>query len=138
MIFSPDLLPKVLNGTKTQTRRRMKDGDFCSYAPVGSDDPADYAVETVYAGSGRAKYKVGQTLSICPGRGKAFVAKIRITAIRQERPIDISEDDARAEGLYTRGGFFDKLQALYGVGFDFTRPCWAISFELVEDCSRDE
>lgn len=47
----------------------------------------------------RALYIIGHTYAVQPGRGKPAVARVRITAIRQERLQNISVDDAYAEGI---------------------------------------
>jgi hypothetical protein len=90
MIFS-ETLPQVLDGTKTQTRRLVKDGDFSVEWPmvcVFSDNKRN-----------RLRFRENQTYAVQPGRGKHAVGRIGIVKIRKERLQDISEDDCRAEGI---------------------------------------
>lgn len=47
----------------------------------------------------RALYIIGHTYAVQPGRGKPAVARIRITEIRREKLMNISEDDAADEGV---------------------------------------
>ncbi len=82
-------LDKVLSGEKRQTRRLVKPGQGL-YAG---------AMDMVLDAKGRHLYYVGQTLAIQPGRGKAAVARLRITDIRREDVRDISDEDAIAEGF---------------------------------------
>ena len=70
MIFKPELARKVVNGSKTMTRRR---GDF-SYSP-------------------------GHEYKVQPGRSKFHVCHVFVTRVRAERLGDISQSDAKAEGF---------------------------------------
>ena len=79
---------QVLDGTKTQTRRLVKPGEWVGY--IGKD---------VLSGTGRTVYEVGKTYAVQPGRGQAAVGRIRITSIRQEDVRQISKADALAEGF---------------------------------------
>lgn len=113
MIFGSELLPKVLDGSKTMTRRPVESGGIaCRYAPG-----RDYAVQ--------------------PGRGKKAVARIKVTEVRRERWRDITEADAGREGFGrfapAQSAFLSYVRDLYGPGFDFDAECWVISFELRED-----
>ena len=73
MIFQ-HTVEAVLNGTKTQTRRVVKENQDLWF------DEGNYVVYE----NGRAKYRVGNTYAVQPGRCKKAVARIRITDIRQE------------------------------------------------------
>lgn len=110
MIFGRSLLPLVLDGTKTQTRRR-------------SD-----------------RYRPGRTYAVQPGRGKRAIGRIRVLDVRPERLMDITEDDARAEGFKTQGAMSARDQFLQywhdqvvGGEFDQTAIVNVISFELAAD-----
>lgn len=88
MIFQ-HTVEAVLNGTKTQTRRVVKENQDLWF------DDGNYVVYE----NGRVKYRVGQTYAVQPGRCKKAVARIRITDIRQEHLHDITAEDAVAEGI---------------------------------------
>ena len=145
MIFSPDMLIKVLDGSKTQTRRRVKDRDWIRWvkgsteivahhhfkSPIGYSEDHGYDISGVNR-AGRALWTVCNTYAVCPGRGQKAVARIRILDIRAQSPSLISEADARAEGFDSREAFWDKLRALYGDGVDLDALYWALTFELVK------
>lgn len=121
MIFGPKLIPKVLDGTKTQTRRPVK----CEWTPA-----------TVSVDEARlpCRYKVGKTYAVQPGRGKRGIARIKVLDVRRERWRDISVDDAVAEGFghrdIARPDFLAYVMRLYP-GLDLDAECWVIEFELV-------
>ena len=148
MRFSPDMLIKVLDGTKTQTRRPVKNADWIrwslpsnapaflettrpEYAAVMTKDDG-YAIVRIER-PGRALWTAGNTYAVCPGRGQKAVARIRILDIRAQSPSLISEADARAEGFDSREAFWDKLRSLYGDGVDLDALYWALTFELVKE-----
>lgn len=128
MIFSDENIARILSGTKTQTRRAVKDNHRCDSEPT----PA-HIITRVMTGNGwdRVLYEVGRTVALQPGRGKPAVGRAEITEIRYcDRAGDISERDATAEGYGSIGEFryhYDRLNR-YGA---LERPCWAISFSLV-------
>ena len=147
MNFTPDMLTLVLNGTKTQTRRladRFEDYNRLTQLngklSVVQRRWLGLAITASAAGYGdvyddfsewRLKWQVGRTYTVAPGRGKAGVARMRLLDIRKEPAIDISEEDARAEGFDSREAFWDKLRSLYGADVDLTEPYYALTFELV-------
>ena len=131
MNFTPDMLAKVLDGSKTMTRRPVKQGETLCGLPYVLGTPGA-SIEYVRDTQGRMKWRRNAVYAVCPGRGKSAVARMRITAIRRERAIDISEADARAEGFDSREAFFDKLRALYGPNVDLTALYWALTFEVVK------
>ena len=120
---------QVLNGTKTQTRRPVKEGEELFWidtfgSRVGT--PEDYrrmgwdgyrppfselAVVRLYPLDGhiylatgkvcphRIKWQVGRTYAVQPGRGKKAVGRIRITKIRRERLQHIDINGVLAEGI---------------------------------------
>lgn len=134
MNFTPDMLELVLSGKKTQTRRPVKETEYGNCWRLDGEE--DWEINEVLAdmsdSTSRAKWVVGKDYAVCPGRGKKAVARMTITRIRKERAIDISEDDARAEGFDSREAFWDKLRSLYGPNTDLTAPYWALTFELVK------
>lgn len=80
MIFRPGLAAKVLNGTKTMTRRRLRRGGF--------------------------PYSPGRWYKAQPGRGKFHICHIFVTKVRTQRLGDISDADALREGFESRNAFF--------------------------------
>jgi uncharacterized protein YhfF len=80
MIFQPELVRLIRQGRKTQTRRLVKTSQSCRYKP-------------------------GKNYAVQPGRGEPAIARIQITAVRQERLGDIAYTDARAEGFATTDDF---------------------------------
>lgn len=125
-IFKPELIEKIFAGEKTQTRRPVKPGEY----HVCDDDGS---IIEVYGANGRLKYKIGRDYAIVPGRGKHGVGRFKLLSIRREYAEQISEADAKAEGLHTRIGFMSVWNEFYGT----TAPeCWAYEFELLN--STDE
>lgn len=112
MIFSGGLCEKVLNGSKTQTRRPVKLAST-SAAPDVKPCP----------------YKVGQTYAVQPGRGQHALGRILVKKVDRVAVCVISTTDAIAEGFGSGVEFMDRWRAMYG---DTTGECWRIEFELVE------
>ncbi|MHC4403899.1 MAG: ASCH domain-containing protein [Planctomycetota bacterium] len=79
MIFK-ETLQLVLDGKKTQTRRKIRDD---------SRPPA----------------KPGKSMAVQPGRGKRAVCRVDVVDVRRERLGDLSEADAMAEGYADREEF---------------------------------
>lgn len=96
MIFTPEHTEKVLAGTKTQTRRLQQPGDEA----VRDKDGRIVAVTRLDKnGRRRLLYHVDFSYAACPGRGKRGMGRFTITAIRDQCIQDITEEDARAEGV---------------------------------------
>lgn len=116
MIFKPEFTPKIIDGSKTQTRRLVKEGEKIT---VESN-----RIMTVWnSKNGKTKWQVGKTYAIQSGIGKACYEycplcfelknkpcnrfpecndkklRIRITSIKKERLLDITEEDAGKEGF---------------------------------------
>lgn len=101
--FSKRLMPKVLDGTKTMTRRPYKDGDHIR----------DLDGTAVYR-NGRKHWAVGQRYAIQPGRGVKGVGFIEVTKLRYDGDVrDISAEDAKAEGFESRLDFVAFWCSLY-------------------------
>ena len=149
MIFQ-HTVDKVLDGTKTQTRRIVKatHGECYLY-----DDYTGEPLGILAVGTGKSwLYACGKTYAVQPGRGKHAVGRIRITGLRREDVREISDDDVKAEGfssyrdfMWTWISMHDKSHAAmiergelntdYGVKH---RPAdrydaWVIEFELVKE-----
>lgn len=124
MNFKPELLTKVLNEEKTQTRRIKKPGETCELQAHRSDT-------CVLTGNNRLKWAVGREYAVAPGRGKHGQGRIKIRFIGEARACDISEGDARAEGFNSRAEFLEAWDAINGKGHR-EDPVWVIVFQLVK------
>ena len=78
MIFKPELARKVVDGSKTMTRRKLP----CHYG-------------------------VGRWYKVQPGRGKFHVCHVLTGGVRDERLGDITLGDAWAEGFKRVSDFVD-------------------------------
>lgn len=83
MMFKPELAAAVMDGRKTVTRRA------CS-----SNERSPWYRE-------RCRYGEGCSVAIQPGRGKPRIGMAIVGAVTRElfHPIDITEDEAIAEGF---------------------------------------
>ena len=121
MIFKKELIPLILNGKKTQTRRLVK-----------NDKP---------------RWKVGNTYAVQDGRGRPAICRIKILSIKKEKLLDIDEKDAKREGCYNRVSFLytfyylNKLVKNYihlighpdsFAGKKWNPDVWILDFELVK------
>ena len=93
MIFSNGLDDKVRDGSKSQTRRLVKEDDYTWRNALSLE------ISSVCDQYNRLKWKVGKTYAIQSGRGKKGDGRFRITKIRKETLQSITEADARAEGV---------------------------------------
>lgn len=91
MIFS-QTADLVRSGEKTQTRRPRKSGDELRI----TDDGIKYIYNTE---TNRVRYSTARTYAIQDGRGKHGLGRIRIVDLRIEKLLDISAEDAIAEGI---------------------------------------
>jgi hypothetical protein len=97
------------------------------------NDKGEY--ETVYAvvgkwRAGKVKWRVGQTYSIQPGRGKPGIGpRIKLRAIRRERLADITAGGAKREGFPSRYAFFAMWDKLNPKG-EGNPEVWVLSFKL--------
>ena len=101
MIFKPDLAAKVADGTKTQTRRH------------------------------KLRYETGKDYAVQPGRGKHAICRVRITDVRQERLLDISDGDVKAEGFDGREAFLDRWEQINHAPPGKYEQVYVYEFELV-------
>ena len=88
---------KVLDGSKTQTRRIIKPDQCLSSSSLY--EPYLAVVQRLQGYNWKDVYRVGVDYAVQPGRGKPAVARIRITDIRREDVRTISAPDIRAEGF---------------------------------------
>lgn len=121
MQFKPDMIQAIQEGWKTQTRRPR----------TAEDDVVLEGEEIVGVNrKGRALWRVGCAYSICPGRGKKRVGLLKITAIREEPLLTISEKDARREGFTGAETFLAAWRSLYPKTGDAWAHVWVLSFEM--------
>ncbi len=111
MLFKPEHVPMVLDGTKTETRRIWK----------------------------RQRAKVGSIhLAKTKMLSKDYFARLRILSVHQEPLLNISEEGAKAEGYSSREGY---LEAFYRINnlsphrqfytFQDEILVWVVRFEVV-------
>jgi hypothetical protein len=143
MLFKPELCEKILKGAKVQTRRIVKAGEGLEYwlGPAGSE------IKAVYNDKG-LKWMVGKTYAIQPGRGKAAVGRFLLLDIRKEPVMDISEEDAIAEGveplespvlgkLY-KPAFVNLWNEINGAGsFGKNPEVWVLTFKVEEEANDE-
>lgn len=173
MYFKPEMITAIVEGRKTQTRRIAAPMAWIERQPIPGAMREACPIESIgYAN--RLKWKVGNTYAVCPGRGKPGVwwnelldctrewqterpgihnrwrpLRIHITAIRRERVTEISEEDARAEGmepqLVTGSGptaqysyvanyalLWDRINTRKGTRWNDDPWVWCLSFEVVK------
>lgn len=107
-LFMKSHIEPILNGTKTQTRRNHK----------------------------RARALVGavhQCRTMMLNKDSTF-AQIKILRVWQERVCDISEEDAQAEGGYSRKEYIKGLVKMHKGKLWTTDTVYCYEFELVKDC----
>lgn len=104
MIFGTKLLPLVLDGRKTETRRKR--------------------------GPRNVLYRAGGEYAIQPGRGKHGIGRLRVLEVREEVLNDLDDAAARREGFHSREAFERYWVELYG-SIDWQQPVYAIRFEVV-------
>ena len=112
MIFKPGQRAKVLDGTKTMTRRRLP-----------------------------CRYRAGGWYKAQPGRGKKHVCHIYVTGVRTERLGDITYGDARREGFDSGHSFVGYWRRIHG-GFDSDERVAVIEWDVgtrtaLKDCCAE-
>ena len=130
MIFKEKLCQKVLDGTKTQTRRLVKDGDFLVRWPMTC------VFRDMKTGGNRLAWRENQTYAIQPGRGKKAIGRIGIIKIRKECLNAITHDDAQAEGVgRSLSAFADLWDSIHPKGkrWEDNPEVWVLEFELAGD-----
>lgn len=109
ILFKPEHVTPILEGTKTQTRRIWK----------------------------RPRAKVGSIhLAKTKMLSKDYFARLRILAVYEERLMDITDDDAKAEGYHDRECY---LRAFFRInkidksaqGLFLVMPVHVVNFEVV-------
>lgn len=129
MNFHKELIPAILAGEKTLTRRPVKYDHLTS-----PSTPGFLSVERP------CKYKVGHTYAVQPvieegpgkGRGGKGIARIRILDVRRGLLAGIDDRDAQLEGFQCREDFRRYWIGLYG-SFNSTQHVDRIEFELLPE-----
>ncbi len=140
MIFSNGLDDKVRDGTKTQTRRLVKEGDTIR-------GWSEKEIIAIYDQYDRRKWKEGREYAIQSGRGKKGNGRFRITKIRKETLQSITDADAIAEGVskimtndaewWTNEAtvsfkrLWKSIQKKKGTRWEDNPEVWVLEFELV-------
>ena len=109
MIFSPDLVEKVLAGEKTVTRLTVKRGS----GPVLR--PSQYKPRRTYAVQDPSRWREVTRIKI-------------VSCYREVLKLPLSEAEARFEGFATPGDFSVRWVKLYGSSYPV--DVWRIVFRL--------
>jgi hypothetical protein len=109
MIFKYGWL-KVVNGTKTQTRRLVKPGEHLIQAEYFGGGYKPLWVENTKQ---KKVYTVGSFFAVQPDRGRAALARAFLTDIRREDVRNISDEDVKAEGYTQIDEFFKVWCAMH-------------------------
>ena len=107
MIFKPELAAKVIDGSKSMSRRRLP-----------------------------CQYKVDRWYKVQPGRGKFHVCHIFVTKVREAWLSDITDADAVREGFANRHEFYRYWGELYRDSGEEERVAvieWVV-YPAVRDC----
>jgi hypothetical protein len=145
MQFKEHLAHKVMAGEKTQTRRLAKEGESITVLRRGQfvrlyEDFPDHLrerdfIDAVHHPSGLVKWAVydnaGRTYAVQPGRGRKQIGRVKILAIGYEEDVvNISEEDALAEGFATQAEFIAAWRQMHG---DNWGPVFALTLEMADE-----
>lgn len=115
LIFRRRLAEAVLDGRKTQTRRRMNDNPNSPWFRE------------------RCGFQVGESYAVQPGRGKRAIGRVVIEQVRAEPLGAMTEADAQAEGFDSLAAFFLGWQEINGLRPDSDEIVWVLSFSRSPD-----
>ena len=158
MIFRPEHIIQIINGTKWQTRRIAKANETFA----GFNDESVITNADVVYGTVRLKWTVGRDYAVQPGRGKRGVwydsktgefyevedynhktllfakkclpLRIKILDIGREELRDIAVMDAWAEGVGSvtkYAALWDSINNLPGTRWEDNPQVWVIKFEVL-------
>lgn len=105
LLFKPEHVPMILEGSKTQTRRLWPHG-------------CRVKVGNIYQ---------ARTKMLDP---KSTFALLRVKRVWQEPLEGISFDDAWAEGYASKTIYLDTFHAINKTKFGFNPTIWAVEFEV--------
>lgn len=114
MNFNPRLAAKVLDGTKTVTRRRLSDNPR---SPWWREE---------------CRYMVGRDYAVCPGRGESAIGRIKILDVRKQRlGAALQGTEPYLEGFQLATGFKRVWKEMHG-SFDHEELVWRVRFEVFD------
>ena len=133
MIFIPKHILKIINGTKTETRRIVKPGE-------------EHLREFVMTPNGNVKWRVRDSYAVQPGRGKPChihngkPLRIKILSIHREPLQAITRDGAWLEGITGASSrpitdyrkLWDSINKRPGTRWDDNPQVWVIKFEVLK------
>lgn len=110
MNFRPELAAKVMDGTKTATRRLVSANPRSPWYRHSTRWPA------------------GKRFAVCPGRSKDNIGHARVVAARVVHLGTLTDDEARAEGFESAADFA-VTWAVINKSYDAHALVWRIDFE---------
>lgn len=128
MQFKPYLAEAILQGKKTQTRR----------LPANTSSILHQGRIIAVYQNNRRRWRVGKTYAIQPGRAKKAIGRFRLFAIYYEPLQEITEADARAEGIdYANpieafAKLWDSINTKPGTRWQDNPQVFVLTFELVK------
>ena len=102
MSFRPDAAEMCLDGRKTMTRRVYKETHMSHIQEnqtVDAIGDCGYGWDSFDPATLKILWSVGSSIAIKPGRTSKAVGRVMCTGLRVERVQDITEEDARREGM---------------------------------------
>lgn len=138
---------QVLDGTRTQTRRIENEDDYGwttgNMHKINPRTGTEYlAYSTVHSANHRVRFGVGRLLPVIPKRGQKAIRddagnirRVCITAIHRERLHDITEADAKAEGVNSVEEYralWNSINTKKGIRWEDNPSVWVIQFEVVK------
>ena len=130
MIFSNGLDEKVRNGTKTQTRRLVKEND-----EILTWSMKPWMATTVFRNNRILweTWQSGKTYAIQSKRGIKGNGRFRITKIRKEKLLNINKEDIKAEGFSTRDELIELWNRIHTKAnrWNCNPEVWVLEIEYV-------
>lgn len=138
---------QVLDGTKTQTRRAVKPGQFESGRQViggylqHTAETTSIRYQSAINRPVRDLYRVGNSYAVVPKRCESSVGRIKICSLRAEFLQEITEADARSEGVESVEAYRQLWGSINGktkgARWEDNPFVWVITFECVTGHHED-